>query len=158
VVNKLIIGFIALSPCIAVAQSSYLDEMAKMDAQMAYLQKQADLKLALQRTSPSEALPKVISIVEDDKGLTAQLVYSSGLVRWVAKGDLLARGLSVSAITSNTVSIGGGRNRIDLQFVTPQVAGGAISSHSSVGMPLPPLPTFQMGVPALPAPAPTPNN
>lgn len=128
------------------AQPNYLDEMAKVEAQIAYVQKQAELREALRRSSGSESLPRIISIMVDEKGATAQVVYPSGMVRWLRNGDFLQDGLRVQSITKSSVLAGGSAGQFRLSFFTPNAnaataASDPVSAPPRLNIPLPPLPS-----------------
>lgn len=171
--KQLLLGF-ALLPMWAmaqqtaqptIAQPSYLDEMAKIDAQIAFIQKQNDLKMVLRQSAGGDWLPKVQSILIDEKGGQAQVVYSSGIVRWVKRGDSVQDGMSVINIAKTGVVVGGQGGKVTLAFVTPvnstnpsQAAGGPMPPLPGVNipMPMPPaaVPPVAQTAPGAPAPAP----
>lgn len=146
--NKFVWMLVAILPAGALAQSAqpnYLDEMAKIDAQIAYVHKQAELREALKKSYGNEGLPKILSISIDDSGATAQVVYGTGLVRWLKKGDVLQDGIRVQSIDKSSVIAGGGRGKFRLAFFTPQpsAAGGAfepVPAPPRLHIPLPQAP------------------
>ncbi|QAU35251.1 hypothetical protein [Janthinobacterium sp. 17J80-10] len=128
------------------AQPNYLDEMAKVDAQIAYVQKQTELREALRRSSGNEGLPKVLSIMVDERGGAAQVVYASGIVRWLRKGDFLQDGIRVQSIDKSSVVAGGNGGKFRLSYFSPHAGGSAaaatdpVSAPPRLNIPLPPLP------------------
>lgn len=152
--EKICAGLAALLPFCVLAQPApnYLDEMAKIDAQIAYIQKQNELRNALQKSSTSEGMPRILSITVDDRGATAQVIYTSGIVRWVKKGDVLLDGMSVQAIGKSSVLVGGRGGRYSLAFAAPQTGMGGEQQNASVG--LPPVPRINIPMPLPPAPSP----
>lgn len=151
--NKLLWLLAAILPASALAQQqlqsaqpNYLDEMAKVDAQIAYVQKQTELRDALRRSSGNEGLPKVLSIMVDERGATAQVVYASGIVRWLRKGDFLQDGIRVQSIDKSSVVAGGSGGKFRLSYFTPHANGAAgaasdpVAAPPRLNIPLPPLP------------------
>lgn len=151
--NKLLWMLVAILPAAAlaqqqlqIAQPNYLDEMAKVDAQIAYVQKQTELRDALKKSSGNEGLPKVLSIMVDERGGTAQVVYGSGIVRWLRKGDFLQDGIRVQAIDKSAVVAGGTGGKFRLSFFSPHANGASsaasdpVSAPPRLNIPLPPLP------------------
>ncbi|MBS1196290.1 MAG: hypothetical protein H6R18_75 [Proteobacteria bacterium] len=132
-----------------VAQPNYLDEMAKIDAQIAYIQKQNELKEALKNSSGNEGLPKVVSILVDEKGGAAQVIYDSGIVRWLKSGDVLADGVKVLAINKSSVLVGAGERQFRLAFASPKA--GAATANSGM---MPPLPNINIPMPLPPSASP----
>lgn len=141
-----------------VAQPNYLDEMAKIDAQIAYIVKQNELKTLLRQSSSNEGLPRIVSILVDRQGASAQILYGSGIVRWIKNGDVLAEGLRVLAITKSSVLVGGSDGKFALSFAAPQAqtGTGTASAAAPVG-PLPPLPHINIPMPLPPAVSPPPG-
>lgn len=131
------------------AQPNYLDEMAKIDAQIAYLQKQSELKEVLKKSSGNEGLPKVVSILVDDKGGSAQVIYESGIVRWLKNGDTLMDGLKVVSINKSSVTVGQGSSQFSLSFASPKA--GTATANSGL---MPPLPNINIPMPLPPSASP----
>lgn len=152
--NKLLWMLLAILPASVWAQQgaqpNYLDEMAKIDAQIAYLQKQTELKEALKKASVSEGLPRIVSILVDDKGGSAQVVYGSGIVRWLKVGDVLADGVKVLSISNSSVVVSGADNhKFALSFAAPQTGAAANSGGA-----MPPLPNINIPMPLPPSASP----
>lgn len=156
--NKLCWALLATLPAVVFAQNpaqpNYLDEMAKIDAQIAYLQKQNELREILKKSSNNEGLPRILSILVDEKGALAQVVYGSGIVRWLKKGDVLAEGLRVLAVTKSSVLVGGTDSKFSLSFAAPQTTGS--TGAPSASGPLPPLPQINIPMPLPPSVSPPP--
>lgn len=157
--NKLLSVLIAALPVCAAAQQAaqrqpnYLDEMAKVDAQIAYVQKQTELREALRKSHGNEGLPKILSISIDDRGGTAQVVYGTGIVRWLRQGDTLQDGVRVQSINrSSVVAVGDGGGKYRLAFYTPQANAAA-----SLSEPVPAPPRLHIPLPQAPSAAPVLN-
>lgn len=130
----------------------YLDEMAIMDAQIAYLRKEGELRSALEQRSRHEALPKVVSIVGSKGSRSAQVVFESGIMRWLKTGDALAGGLKVVSIGRAGVNVGDERDTFPLPFVSANQNG--MTGGGQAGMvPLAPPPNLNIVQP-MPMPAP----
>ena len=151
--NKFSWLLLAILPASVLAQQSaqpnYLDEMAKIDAQIAYIQKQNELKEVLKKSSGNEGLPKVVSILVDEKGGSAQVIYESGIVRWLKSGDALADGVKVLAINKSSVLVSAGDRRFPLGFASPKA--GASGANSGL---MPPLPNINIPMPLPPSASP----
>ncbi len=157
--NKYSPLWLALFPVLALAQQpaqtqqaaqpNYLDEMAKIDAQIAYIQKQNELREVLKKSSGNEGLPKVVSILVDEKGGSAQVIYESGIVRWLKSGDVLADGVKVLAINKSSVVVGAGERQFPLGFASPKA--GAAGANSGL---MPPLPNINIPMPLPPSASP----
>lgn len=150
--NKLTWLLVAIVPASVSAQSApptYLDEMAKVDAQIAYVQKQTELREALKKSAGSEGLPRILSITVDDRGGSAQVVYGSGIVRWLRTGDVLQEGIRVQSIDRSSVVAKGNGGKYRLAFYTPQ-AGAA----GAAGDPVPAPPRLNIPLPQAPSVAP----
>ncbi|MBI1891896.1 MAG: hypothetical protein HYS18_14715 [Burkholderiales bacterium] len=151
--NKLTWLLIAILPASVWAQTSrttYLDEMAKVDAQIAYVQKQTELREALKKSAGSEGLPKILSITVDDKGGTAQVVYGTGIVRWLRPGDLLQEGVRVQSIDRSSVVAGSNGSKFRLAFYAPPANAAAAATSD----PLPAPPRLNIPLPQAPTVAP----
>lgn len=151
--NNLTWLLLVILPASALAQttrSTYLDEMAKADAQIAYVQKQTELREALKKSAGSEGLPKILSITVDDRGGSAQVVYGTGIVRWLRPGDVLQEGVRVQSIDRSSVIAGGNGAKYRLAFYTPP-ANAAVAAASD---PLPPPPRLNIPLPQAPTVAP----
>ena len=133
----------------------YLDEMALMDAQIAYLRKESELRSALEQRSRHESLPKVVSIVGSGKTHTAQVVFESGIMRWLKPGDALAGGLKVRAISRTAVTVGNDREAFLLPFVSA-VNNPAAGQGNQAMLPLAPPPNLNIAQP-MPMPMPAPG-
>lgn len=116
-----------------VAQAkSYLDEMATLDAQIALLNKRAELRNAMQNQNTSLELPSIASIIDDANGASAKLVYPNGIIRWVVASDDIGDGAKITSITRNRVVARVGKKTISLPFATASMLsageGGAAAS------------------------------
>lgn len=163
--NKLSWMLIAILPACALAQQqsqlqpssqpNYLDEMAKLDAQIAYVQKKTELRDVLKKSSSNEGLPRILSILVDGKGGSAQVVYNSGVVRWIKKGDFLQDGMQVLAITKSSVQAGGRGGKFSLAFYSAQPmtaadTSGPLPGVPRINIPLPQAPTITPALAAAP--------
>lgn len=159
--NNLIRMLLVILPASALAQPAatqpnYLDEMAKIDAQIAYVIKQNELNTLLRQSSGHEGLPRIVSILVDRQGGSAQIVYGSGIVRWIKNGDMLGDGLKVLAITKSSVLVDGAGGKFALSFAAPQVQGTSGTPAAAYG-PLPPRPNIHIPMPLPPAVSPPPG-
>lgn len=102
--NKLVAPLFALAFLSTPIQANYLEEMGVLDAQIQLVNKRAELQAALNRSAGSITLPRISTIVVDDAGAVAQVVYESGLIRWVKEKDVIAEDTIVTSITSSSVS------------------------------------------------------
>ena len=122
---------------------SYLDDMATLEAQIALVNKRAELQAVLKNGRSTEVLPTILSIIVDRKGATAQLAYASGLKRWVTQGGFIADGLKVGKITEGSVMAVGRGVATPLSFYAEGESPTDQASPISLQAPsisIPPLP------------------
>lgn len=124
----------------------YLDEMAVMDAQISYMQKEMELRNMLSQRAQRGALPKVVSIVKDSKGAWALVSGEGEVTRWVKAGDVLAGGLRVKRVLRSSVMVAHGDEEFALRFVGANEAQGRDMSQQTGPLPPPPA----IAIPGLP--------
>jgi hypothetical protein len=150
----------------AFGQSSWLDEMATIDAQTQLLKKREELRTQLEKTTSGTlaALPSVISIIVVDGRPQTQLHFPSGRVSYAAVGAMIAPNVRVATISEQGVEVaiaqGKTTRSVPLTFATLQSrfpqqygAGGEdLSKNASYQASMLPEPPRVQMVPASPLP------
>lgn len=124
----------------------YLDEMAVMDAQISYMQKEMELRNMLSQRAQRGALPKVVSIVKDGKGAWALVGGEGEVTRWVKAGDVLTGGLRVKRVLRSSVMVAHGDEEFALRFVGANEGQGQDMAQQTGPLPPPPA----IAIPDLP--------
>lgn len=101
-------------------KGSYLDEMARIDAEMSLFRKQMEFSNLRQGASPQEATkdrPKVVSVYGQDKRLVAELRYMNGLVVSVSVGDEIPGGYRIYSMGKTGVTVtDGNKKKFGLEY------------------------------------------
>lgn len=136
----------------AVAQSaSYLDDIARLDAQIALQRKQIEARDLAVQAAGRLTLPTVryLSGFEDD--LSAVLSYGGGKKMTVKRGDRLPGGIEVLGIREKGVLVSIGKQQALLEFSAPDDGTPALSAgqgQAAAGGLMPPLPVVNVPLPA----------
>lgn len=149
----------AASPALAI---SYWEEMDTIDAQIELINKRNELGNALKNGSSTLSLPSIVSIIEDNQGKTAKLIFDNGLVRWVSVGDELMGGLVVQSISTAGVKVRAKKSERWLPFQTAasdEPSSGTSGNSVTIAadaplMRLPPMEPRRISTPPTPSPAP----
>lgn len=141
---------------------SYLDEMAKRDAQLALLRKEIELRDARAALAGGGlGLPTVQSLSGFDDNLSATLKYPNGRKLVVRRGDTLPGGVEVKRITRAGVVVRVATVDTGLDFDPGEDDGRANVQEKPPAHLLPPIPQVDVPLPssaanvtpAAPAPA-----
>lgn len=142
----------------AARADTYLDQIGRMDARIAVLRKQVELRNVETdlRGGAAQALPTVVSIGGFDDNLSAVLEFEDRRREVVRTGDRLQGGLVVRAVRSNGVVAALGKQEVVLarrQAPARAVQAAAPGApRAAAGMPPPmpmPMPMPQMDPPRL---------
>lgn len=132
---------------------SFLDEMARIDAEMSLFRKQQELASLKGASVPQEIKdkPKVVSIYGVGGRLVADIRYSNGLVISASAGEEIPGGYRVVALGKNGVTVTeDGKRKIGLEYYLPY---SSVSEAPSVAMPQTVQPPFGASfIPQLPVP------
>jgi len=110
--NRLLIG---LAIVLAVASTGHAgdrmtvdDRLNQMDAQIALLQKEAQLNSLLMQSVDADLLqvPQIVSIMSINGTMFARLLLPNGTVATFTEGDTVKKGMRITAITRNNVIVG----------------------------------------------------
>lgn len=139
---------LAISAIVPAAHASYLDTMSALDAKIQLVNKQNELNNAIKNGSQTVFLPTVRSIIVDEHGPSAQVVYKSGVSRWVKPGDALAGNIRVASISGNTVTAvtqKGQRANLDFYAENDTSTGTQLGSVNEPAINMPPIPVRPLG-------------
>ncbi len=112
-----ILALLAGAPLAAAAQTlpppvvggAYLDEMARMDAELQLLRKRQEVRQAqdaLNGTSASPAqMPKVLAIYMSEGRLAAEIMYAHGLVTRVRGGETIPGDIQIVSVGPKGVTV-----------------------------------------------------
>lgn len=153
-IKQLLIAIPMAFSCSVALSQTYIDQIATMEAQIELLNKQIALNEAIAKASESGAttLPKVISVIIDNEGASAEIYYSSGRVRTVSSGDSLTKGVSVTAVTQAGVAVKTLNGEVMLSFHNPLITQ---QKDPVANLPSPPkvnIPTFSTPASSVPVP------
>lgn len=129
---------------------SYLDELGKMDAQLAVLRKQIELRDARQSLAGGvSTLPVVSSVSGFDGDLTATLKYANGRKVNVKRGQQLSGGMLVREVSRQGVVVRVASVDAPLEFDSGSGREGAVAAGQDKTPPhlLPPIPQVNVPLP-----------
>lgn len=94
---------------LAEGAEEWLDEMARMDSQIALMKKRSELQAEQERaqagTGKGLALPKIVAVQEFGGRNTARVLYADGRISTVAVNDPVLPGVPVTAISAHGVVV-----------------------------------------------------
>ena len=125
--------------------SNYLDDIARLDAQIAIQRKQIEARdLAIQAAGRIN-LPTIRSVSGFDEDLTAVVTYGNGRKLIVKRGDQLPGGVEVKGVRQNGVLVAVGKQVALLEFSVAD-EGGVPPRDQPTGL-MPPLPQVNVPLP-----------
>lgn len=146
----------ALAPSFAAAEMGYRDKISTIEAQIELVNKQADLQNALLKSGGASAsLPKVLSLMGTSEDAQATLYYSTGRIRTVKVGDVLAPNVKITSISQAGVQARGKNGPMVLAFHNPAITGDAANADA---INIPSAPSVKAPSIPLPVSAPAPSN
>ena len=154
------LGLLCAFPSVAVAEN-WIDEMARIDAQVQLLRKRMELRTELERASAGElsTLPKVVSVFEVDGKKQARLLYQDGRKSVLGEDDVVINGVRIAAINDRAVMVVAGQGKkktavmsLDFALIGNAATPGGAGHPGSPGLPsipaglLPPPPPINLSV------------
>lgn len=145
-------AFAALASLPVVAQTSgpsYLDQLGTMEAQLAVLRKQIELRDARQLLAGGvSGLPIVSSVSGFDGDLTATLKYANGRKVNVKRGQQLPGGMQVREVSRHGVVVRVASVDAPLEFDSGREVNTAAGQEKTPSHLLPPVPQVNVPLPA----------
>lgn len=126
---------------------NYLDDLARLDAQIAIQRKQIEARDLAVQAAGRVSLPTVryISGFEDD--LSAVVGYGNGRKVTVKRGDQLPGGVEVKSVRQNGVLVHVGKQVELLEFTTPEDSVPGAQTREQAAPLMPPLPQVNVALP-----------
>lgn len=134
----------------AAQAANYLDEMGRMDAQIAMLRKQIEVRGLAEQAAGSMSLPSVRYVSGFDDDLSAVVSYGDGRKFTVKRGDILPGGIEVRGVRHKGVIVRVAKHDAVLDFAAPQragVPGMPMAPTGGTGL-MPPLPQVNVPLPS----------
>lgn len=106
-------------PPAPVVGSAYLDEMARMDAELAVLRKRQEVRQAQEAitgASGTAKMPKVLATYMSEGRLVAEIMYDHGLVTRVRGGETIPGDLLVVSVEPKGVTVRAGSTKTVLDY------------------------------------------
>lgn len=123
-----------------VVGGAYLDEMARMDAELAVLRKRQEVRQATEAitgaTGTGSKMPKVLATYMSEGRLIAEIMYEHGLVTRVRGGESIPGDLVVVSVEQKGVTVRANGKKTMLDYAVRSAVAAPVESVMPSPMPV----------------------
>lgn len=115
-----------------VVGGAYLDDMARMDAELSVLRKRQEIRQAQEAisgvTGTASKMPKVLATYMSEGRLIAEIMYDHGLVTRVRGGESIPGDLVVVSVAQKGVTVRANGKKIMLDYAVRSAVAAPVES------------------------------